>query len=302
MSLKKVPLIFLLFVVNSALSGNQEKIIKDALGFPYALSSPPQRIVSLAPNITEILFSLDLGEKVVGVTRYCDYPAEAQEKEKIGGMIDPSLEEIKALNPDLVIGFRGNPLKAIKRLRGLNLPVFVLEIGNDFESLFLLIKKIGIITAEEKKAEMLIKSLRKKFDEVQSALKNVRHEPKVFFSIHGMGLWTCGKESFLNDLVRRARGINIAGNIPKKWLLYNQEQFIYEDPEAIVILSKTEEEFSKARDWIKNKKHFKRIKAVEMDKIYFLDENLAARPGPRLIDALLELARLLHPEYLEIDR
>lgn len=302
MSLKKVPLIFLLFVVNSALSGNQEKIIKDALGFPYALSSPPQRIVSLAPNITEILFSLDLGEKVVGVTRYCDYPAEAQEKEKIGGMIDPSLEEIKALNPDLVIGFRGNPLKAIKRLRGLNLPVFVLEIGNDFESLFLLIKKIGIITAEEKKAEILINSLRKKFDEVQSALKNVRHEPKVFFSIHGMGLWTCGKDSFLNDLVRRARGINIAGNIPKKWLLYNQEQLIYEDPEAIVILSKTEEEFSKARDWIKNKKHFKHIKAVEMDKIYFLDENLAARPGPRLIDALLELARLLHPEYLEIDR
>jgi iron complex transport system substrate-binding protein len=293
---KIIQFLSLLLVLDPMSFGEQQRILKDDLGFPFVVGSPPQKIISLAPNITEILFSLGLGEKVSGVTRYCDYPPQAKEKEKIGGIIDLSIERIKALNPDLVIGFRGNPLQSLDRLRKLGLSVFVLDIGEDIESVLLIIQKIGAITRSEKEAEALVQSLRKKYDETRSALENVEHEPKVFLSIHGPGFWTCGKESFLNDLVTKARGVNIAGNISRKWLLYSQEQLINENPEIIVILSRSQEEFIEAKKSLESKSYFKRIKAVSSGKIFFLDQNLATRPGPRLVDALAELGRLLHPE------
>ncbi len=294
--------VFLLLALNAVLLGNQQKIIKDDQGFPYILTSPPQRIISLAPNITEILFDLDLGEKVVGVTRYCDFPEKALKKEKIGGLIDLNLERTIALKPDLIIGFRGNPLRTIKRLRGLYLPLFVLEIGTNLETVFIIIEKIGTITQKEKKAAILVESLKNRYNKTKTALRDVQHEPRVFLSIHGTGLWTCGKGSFLNDLVKKARGVNIAGNIHRKWLHYNREQLIHDNPEVIIILSKSQREFSNVKDWIKNEAHLKGIKAVETDRIYFLDENLATRPGPRLIDALEELARILHPQFFKEER
>lgn len=302
MNSKKMLSVFLLFSLNAVLFGNQQKIIKDDLDFPYTLTSPPQRIISLAPNITEILFDLDLGEKVVGVTRYCDFPEKALKKEKIGGMIDLNLEKIIALKPDLIIGFRGNPIRTVERLRGLHLPLFVLEAGTNLETIFIIIEKIGTISQKEKKAEILVESLKKRYGETQAALRNVQHEPRVFLSIHGTGLWTCGKGSFLNDLVEKARGVNIAGNIRRKWLHYNREQLIHDNPEVIIILSRSQREFSNVKDWIKNEAHLKGIKAVETDRIYFLDENLATRPGPRLIDALEELARILHPQFFKEER
>lgn len=274
----------------------QNKVIRDALGHSYTVKSPPQRIISLAPNITEILFALGLEDRIIGVTRYCDYPKGTTEKEIIGGMIDPNLEKIIALNPDLVIGFRGNTLRVLERIKSLDLPLFALEMGASLESIFPLINKIGTITRMEKKADMLTRSLRKKYADILSALRSVRHEPKVFLSLHGMGLWTCGNESFLNDLIRKARGVNIAGDIPRKWLHFNKEQFIHENPEVIIILSKSREDFSKTKERLKNEDQFEGVKAIRTGRIYLLDENLSTRPGPRLIDAFAELARLLHPQ------
>jgi iron complex transport system substrate-binding protein len=296
---KKVKSLLLLIVLVSTALGNQEKLFRDALGTPYSPSSPPQRIVSLAPNITEILFALDLEERIVGVTRYCDYPPKALAKEKIGGMVDPNLEKIKSLNPDLVIGFRGNPLRILERLKKLKTPVFVLEMGSNFESVFAIIETVGKITKTERKAEVIITSMKKKYSKLQLALQSVIHKPKVFLSLHGMGLWTCGKESFLHDLLIKAKGVNIAGRISRKWLNYNQEQLIHDNPEIIVILAKSEKEFAQAGDWIRRGSHLESLRAVQEDRIYFLDQNLATRPGPRLIDALAQLGRLFHPEQFK---
>lgn len=299
MRLQKLQVLIFIFILNSPLLGNQQKTIKDDLGLPYVLSSPPQRIVSLAPNITEILFALDLGEKVIGVTRFCDFPRKALEKEKIGGMVDPHLERIKAMNPDLIIGFRGNPLQILERLRKLKLPVFVLDMGTDIESMFRLILRIGLITGTEKRAESLVQSLKIKYGEIRSALQCVKHEPKVFLSLHGLGLWTCGRESYLNDLLKKARGVNVAGTIPKRWLHLNREQLLHENPEVIIILSKSEEDFLEAKTRMKNQGYLRGVRAIASESMYFLDENQATRPGPRLISALSALARILHPECFE---
>ena len=295
MIMKKISYVFLVLSLASFCFGGQSKTIKDALGYSHIVNTPPQKIISLAPNLTEILFALDLGKKVVGVTRYCDYPKEALEKEKIGGLVDLNLEKIKALNPDLIIGFRGNPLRILKRLKSLQLPVFTLEMGTSIESIYRIIHNIGVITIKGREAEMLIHSIKKEHERVQLALRDVSHQPKVFFILYGMGLWTGGKDSFINDITKKAKGINIAGQIQRKWLLFNREQLIHENPEFIIIISKSQEQFNKAKIWMKNKAYLETLRAVQADSIYFLDENLATRPGPRIIQALAQIARILHP-------
>ncbi len=301
MNAAKFTTCLLLFLVSVVLVGGQGKTLKDDLGFDFTIGTPPQRIVSLAPNITEILFALGLGERVVGVTRYCDYPRQALEKEKIGGLVDPRLEKIVALNPDLIIGFRGNPLRILERIRRLRLPLFVLEMGADLESVFRLILTVGTITRSEKSAEALLLSLRSKYGAIQSALGCAEHEPKVFISLHGTGFWTCGNGSFLHDLLAKARGANVAGAVSRKWLHINREQLINEDPEVIIILARSWDDFLKSRNWITNLAYLGGIRAVRSESIYFLDQNQATRPGPRLIEALESLARLLHPECFKED-
>jgi len=277
----------------------QPQVLYDDLNHPFSLSSPPQRIVSLAPNITEILFSLGLADKVVGVTRYCDYPPQVLEKEKIGGLVDPNLEKIQALRPDLIVAFRGNPLRLLKKMVRLHLPVFVLDTGESLEDLFLTIEKLGRLTRSEEQATSLIQALKKEYESVHQALQAVTLTPKVFLSLPGQGLWTCGQKSYLNDLIVKAKGVNIAGRIPEKWLHFNREVFIYENPEVIIIMAKNQKDFSRVEQWFLNQPHLKTVTAVKKDQIFFLDENTASRFGPRLVDAYVKLVRLLHPRLFQ---
>jgi iron complex transport system substrate-binding protein len=290
---------FLLLLLNVFGSGNQNQIIKDDLGTPHVLGNPPQRIISLAPNITEILFALDLEKNIVGVTRYCNYPKEALSLERVGGMVDPDLEKIIALQPDLIIAFRGNPLSLVRRFKDLNLPVFVLESGKKVESVFTLIQRIGLVTRREEAAELLVNKLRRDLGKVQTALNNVEHRPKVFLDLYGKELWTCGKDSFLNDLVLTAKGINIAGEISRSWLAFNREELIYQDPEHIVIIAKSQEDFITSKEWLSNEKSLEDIQAIRQGNIHYLQEDLVTRFGPRILQALGQLARFLHPSLFE---
>lgn len=275
---------------------DQERMIKDDLGFPYTLGSSPQRIVSLAPNVTEILFALGLEEEVIGVTRYCNYPQKALKKEKIGGMVNPDLEKIISLQPDLVIAFRGNPLRLIHRLKDLQLPVFVLEQGTSLESVFSLIRKIGKITFRENHAAALIDSLQKDLYRIQACLANVERIPKVYINIHGKGLWTCGKNSFLNDLIVKAKGLNIASETPRSWVAYNREELIHQNPELIIVIARSKKDFSEIKEWFMREAHLESIQAVQKESIHFFDEDLITRPGPRIFRALEQISRILHPD------
>jgi len=298
----KPSCLFLALAIAVAVPQEKGRDLYDDLNFPFPVGLPPRRIVSLAPNITEILFALGLGEKVVGVTRYCDYPPEAPGKEKVGGMVDPNLEKIEALHPDLIIAFRGNPLTVLAKLRNLHFPVFVLDTGKSFDDLFLTIEKIGRLAQEEKQAEGLLGSLKKKYQDVEVALENAAQRPRVFLMLHGQGLWTCGRESFLNDLMLKAKGTNIAGAIPRKWLQLSREQLIHENPDVIIIMVKDEALFLQARNRLLSDSRLKTIRAIENNEIRFLDEDIASRFGPRLLEALLETARILHPQQFRAEK
>lgn len=296
-----MTLLFFFSLLATALWPQQAAVIDD-FGTPFALTAAPQRIVSLAPNITEILFALGLGDRVVGVTRYCDYPPEALQKEKIGGMVDPNLEMIQSLRPDLVIAFRGNPLGVLNKLRSLHFPVFVLNLGSTIDGLFQTIGKVGRVTGAEKAARAVTAGLEEKRRAILLALRDVSRKPKVFLSVYGQGLWTSGQDSYLNDLLVQAGGMNIARQIDRRWLQLNREQFVHEDPDIIIIMARDRDSFARAAAAFRADPRFKDVRAVRYNDIHWLDENMAGRFGPRLIDALAATARLLHPEKFEARR
>lgn len=272
------------------------QVLYDDFNRPFPLHAQPQRIISLAPNITEILYSLGLGDRVVGVTRYCDFPEEAKEKEKVGGLVDFNPEKIQALEPDLIIGFRGNPIRLLDKLRQLGFPVFILDTGKSLEDLFSKIKKIGQLTGATREADELVRGLETKRLQVDRALTGVQSVPPVFLALPGQKFWTCGRDNFLHDLIVRARGRNIAAQMPRQWLRLNPEHLLLENPAVIVLLARDEADFERAREWYLRHPHLQPIKAIREKRLFYLQENLASRFGPRLLEAYAQLASFLHPE------
>jgi len=273
------------------------QVITDDLGRPFPLpAATPERIVSMAPNVTEILFALGLGDRVVGVTRFCDYPPETRSIPKIGGLVDPNIEIIQSLEPDLVIAFRGNPLRLVDRIRKLGLPVFVLDIGEGLEALSPLIERIGRVTRTERRAAGVAGLLRGRLEASDAALRDGLSKPKVFVLLYGQGLWTCGGQSYVNDLIGRAGGTNVASLLPKKWALYKREQIIKDDPDVVFILARTVGDFTSGRDRLLRMPGIEGVAAARSGRIFELDENAASRFGPRLVDVLERMAALLHPD------
>jgi iron complex transport system substrate-binding protein len=288
-------IVLALSLLAPALDGSQ--VIKDDLGRPFPLPpATPERIVSMAPNITEILFALGLGGRVVGVTRFCDWPPEARALPKIGGLVDPNAEVVRSLDPDLVIAFRGNPLRLVDRIGKLGLPVFVLDIGEGLNALFPLIERMGRVTRTEIRAAELIAGLRSRVEAVDAEVRGALSRPEVFAILYGQGLWTCGGESYLDDLIARAGGTNVASSLPKKWALYKRERIIKDDPDVVFILARSAADFALGRDRLARMPGMDGVKAVKTGRIYELDENAASRFGPRLVDVLVRMATLLHPE------
>jgi len=273
------------------------QVIMDDLGRPFTLpAETPRRIVSMAPNITEALFALGLGGRVAGVTRFCDWPPEARSLPKIGGLVDPNVEVIRSLDPDLVVAFRGNPLRLVDRVGRLGLPVFVLDIGPGLDALVPLLERLGRITRTEARAAALAAALRSRVGAVDTALRGLTERPKVFVLLYGQGLWTCGGQSYVNDLIARAGGENIAASLPKKWALSTRERIVRDDPDVIFILARTEKDFAADRDRLSLMPGLAGVKAVREGRVYELDENAASRFGPRLVDVLARMAAILHPE------
>ena len=273
------------------------EVMLDDLGRPFPLPGrTPARIVSMAPNVTEILFALGLGRRIVGATRFCDHPPEARAVPRIGGLVDPNIEIIQSLDPDLVVAFRGNPLRLVERVRRLGLPVFVLDIGGRIEDLFPLVAKIGRVTRTEAAAEALAADLRGRIGAVAAAVRGVASRPKVFALLYGQGLWTCGGESYLDDLISRAGGTNVASALPKKWALYKRERILRDDPDVVLILARTEADFAAGRDRLLRTAGIGSVAAARSGRIHAVDEDAASRFGPRLVEVLERAARLLHPE------
>jgi len=273
-------------------------VIDDA-GRAVEIISNPQRLVSLAPSNTEILFALGLGGKVVGVTDFCDYPEEAQSIEKVGGM-EHNLEKIVALDPDLVLAIGGSPAQVEKatEMEKLGLAVLVLQPGG-IEGIMANVELVGKATGAEKEANQLAAQMQKRFDVITSRAKGAGSRPSVFFELDATDPskpYTPGPGSFIDALISLAGGSNIGASAKMQWAQLSTEEIIAQDPKVIVL---GDANYGVTVEMVKERPGWSVITAVQNGAIYPIDDILISRPGPRIIDGLEALARIIHPELFE---
>jgi len=273
--------------------------VVDDAGRTVEIVSNPQRLISLAPSNTEILFALGLGDRVVGVTDFCDYPEEAKSIEKVGGM-EHNLEKIVALDPDLIVAIGGSPAQVEKatEMEKLGLTVLVLEPG-DIEGIMANIELVGKATGAEKEASELAAQMRKRFDDITARAEGAESRPKVFFELDATDPskpYTPGPGSFIDALISLAGGSNVAAGAKMQWAQLSTEEIIAQDPEVIVL---GDANYGVTVEMVKERPGWSVIAAVKNGAIYPIDDILISRPGPRIIDGLEALARIIHPELFE---
>ena len=266
----------------------------DDMGREVSIEEIPQRIVSHVPPITEMLFALGLGDRVVGVSDYCDYPEEAKLKPSVGNYFNPSLENIVALDPDLVL--TDGHSESIKGLDSLGITYIVID-PKDIDDIFKDIELLGKVTGTEEKARKLINDMDKRMSEVVSLVKDA---PKVsvFYIIDAVtdpiNPWTAGPGSFIDSLITMAGGENVAAKAQGAWVQFSIEQIVNSDPEIIIIDSSqgtvviSEEELRQHPIW-------GAISAVREGRVFTFDGDLA-NPVPRIAQGLEEMAKIIHSE------
>ena len=262
----------------------------DDLGRLVAINGTPQRIVSMAPSNTEILFALGLGGKVVGVTDWCDYPPEALDKEKIGAYDTPDIEKIRALNPDLILVAYGTSIDVINTLEGLGLTVFGIK-SVDLDDVLNDIRTVGNITAKKVEANTLTSEMAVDIQAVTDQTEELEQRPRVFYIVwggEGSALWTAGSGTFIHELIEKGGGVNICQNITG-YMTVSIEEVVARNPEVIIT-----SELS--YDWAMNATELASTNATQSGKIYTCDDNLVQRPGPRLVKGLEWFAYFIHPE------
>lgn len=273
--------------------------IVDGLGRNITIEKIPQRIVSLSPSNTEILFALGLGDKVVGVTEYCNYPQAAATKPKIGGFSTVDIEKVVSLEPDLVLAADIHSKTAIPALEKLGLTVVALT-PNSLPEVLDSITLIGKITGQNKQASKLVSDLRPRIeaitDKTQTLSPNQR--PRVFYITWHDPLMTAGTGTLADDVISSAGGQNIASDISGDKTI-DLETVIYRDPQVIVasIGMGTGEDLP--WQYVQNEPRLKNTQALLNDRIYKIDGDLIHRPGPRIVEALEQMAHFIHPELFK---
>ncbi len=272
--------------------------ITDDLGRLVTIKEAPQRIVSLAPAVTETLFALGLGDKLVGVTNYCDYPAEAKTKPKVGGFSTPSAELVVAAKPDLVLATTINE-NYVPQLEQAGLTVVTIESLN-LEQVLENIRLIGQVTGASDAANNLTADMQKRIDSITTKVSGLPDEqkPAVYFEIWPDPLTTGGSKSFVNSLITMAGGKNIAGDVEQDWVNLSPEMVLARDPKVAILCHhgsslQTVEQFKSRKGW-------EQVSAIKNNRIGLVsDENTVVRTGPRVVEGFEYIARLIHPDLIK---
>jgi len=268
--------------------------VEDGVGNVITLESEVQRIISLAPNHTEILYALGLGDRVVGVTEYCNYPPEAAVKPKVGDFITIDLEQVVGLEPDLVLATTMHMAETVPALQERGIVVFVLD-PQSVVAVLESIQKIGQLTGREDEAEALVADMQARIAAVQEKVQGAPR-PKVFWEL-GPELFTAGPGSFVNDLITLAGGENVAADADSPWPQLSVEAIILKDPDVIVL---ADHNYGQTVEMVKERPGWEDIRAVrEGNVIEIADDDIVSRPGPRLVEGLEFLARAFHPDLFE---
>ncbi len=264
--------------------------VTDSYDRQIVLDKEPERVISIGPNITEIIFALGKSDKMVGRSEYCDYPEEAKSIESVGAIEDPSIEKITELRPDLVIVSTHFKKEVVKKLEELGIKVASFYGQESFEGVYSTIEKVGMVLNAEENGEKLISEMKTKVQNVLDKVKD-KARPSVYYvvSFGKMGDYTAGSDTFMGQMIEMAGGKNAADDV-KGWS-YSLEKLMEKNPD-IMICSK----YYDFKKGIEGTNGYKDLEAVKKGKLYEIDNNLLERQGVRLADGLTELAKIIHPE------
>ncbi|MDD4751811.1 MAG: cobalamin-binding protein [Desulfitobacteriaceae bacterium] len=261
----------------------------DSSGREVMIEKAPENIISLSPATTEILFSLGLGEKIVGNTDYCDYPEEAKQVDKIGGFENPNLELIIEKEPDIVFTAAGLQEEITDKLEEVGIAVVCLD-AETIEQVMDNIILTGTITGTDKKAGEIVRDMQERLDSVKAKVEG-QPVPNVFFEVWDDPLMTAGKGSFIDSLITLAGGKNIASDLNEEFANYSLEQLLLADPEYYLLNNHAH---SPAE--VKERNGYQEMSAIKNNRVYSIEDDLVTLPGPRIIEGLEEIAKLIHPE------
>ena len=280
-----------------ALASTFPLTITDDIGREVTVETKLERVVSLLPSNTEILFAVGAGNQVVGVTSYCNYPAEAATREQVGGITTKSLniESIVALEPDLVLA-SGSQADIIPILEESGLTVIVLEPAT-FDDILANIELVGQITDHTNEATALTNSLRQRLDTVAASVRAADTQPTVFYEVWHDPLMTAGPNTFIGQLITLAGGESIFADVAEDWPQVSTEVVVERNPAIILGPDSHGDELTPEK--IKARAGWENIAAVQNGEVYLLNGDAVSRPGPRIVDMLEEAARDLHPDLFE---
>jgi iron complex transport system substrate-binding protein len=298
----KVVLFFVLLslvaVAMGCNGGFEPGTYTDDLGRGVTIGEVPQRIVCFGPSITEVVFALGLGEKVVGVDDYSDYPAEALDLPKVGSSFAPSLESLVGLSPDLVLTLEHEQFNSELETMGINYFVWSPQ---DIDGILANIETLGAITDSVAEAEVLVDDMTERIDDVVGRVAGA--EPvSVFFIIDATDPtlpWTAGPGSFIDALITMAGGVNVAHDAPVEWAQFSIEEVVSADPDVIIVQTMFGGIPTISIEELQAHPIWGEIGAVSQGNIYLVDGDLVSRSGPRIVEGLEALATALHPELFD---
>ena len=289
-----LTVLFSLCISATALA--QLRTVTDLLGRTIKVPQNPQRIVALAPSITEIVFALEKEDRLKGVSRFSDYPSAATAYPKVGSYVQLDVERIVALQPDVCIGIKdGNPLTVVKQLEALKIPFFGVH-PSGLDSVMESILAIGDLLGATVKAQTITQDMRRRISVVRQKTESASHRPGVFVQIGISPIVSVGNATFIHQLITLAGGKNVAAGI-NPYPRFSREQVIYLAPEVIVISSMARATvFEQVKyQWMQ----WPAIPAVRNGAVYIAPSNIFDRPTPRLVDGLEQMARYIHPQIFK---
>ena len=271
----------------------------DGLEREITLDGPAQRVISIAPSNTEILFAIGAGGQVVGRDQLSDYPEAAKSVTDVGSAFEAlDTETIVSLTPDLVLAAEINTPEQVKQLEDLGLTVYYLNNPLTLEDMYGNLEIVAQLTGHEEETTTLIESLKKRVAAVDEKIAPISSRPGVFYEIDGTDPakpFTAGRGTFITQLIDRAGGYNIASDLDS-YPQMSLEQVVAADP-AFIILG--DARYGVTPESIAQRPGWESLSAVKNGQVVPFNDDLVSRPGPRLVDALEELARLLRPKLFQ---
>ncbi|MDR4504356.1 MAG: cobalamin-binding protein [Candidatus Scalindua sp.] len=278
-------------------NSGKTKTFMDDTSFSLQFDNPPQRIISVSPSATEMLGVIDADSMLVGVSLYSYYPPSVKNLPKVGSYVNPNIEQIISLTPDLVVmSFEGAPRSDVNHLRRLNINVAVLR-SEKFSDIIKNINWLGEVLAHQKEAKEAVDNLETRYERIRSLVQGIP-KPRAFYSIALNPITSVGAKSFINSLIHDAGGINITGDIDQAYPRLTIESVIAMSPDVLLFSSGMGNELDMENQmpfW----KRWNNIPAVRDQRFVEVNHDIINRPGPRVVEALASIAQQFHPEKAE---